>query len=134
MAVWRAPVSHFTKIKTQIVETEFLLKALAKCGWKFRQGDTTVRGWQGANTRAEIVIDVPGTSHQIGFSKNGPTYEIVADWYTIKSTNEADFVKTLTQAYACEVVKGKLAEQGFELAREEEQENKAVHLVMRRMR
>ena len=125
-------MSHFTKIKTEIVEEQYLLKALEATGWKYKHGNTLVRGWQGQMIFADIWIDVPGTSNQIGMTKKGNSYEVIADWYMIKTTNEADFVKNLTQAYACEVVKGKLAAQGFELARQEKKKDNSVHLVLRR--
>ena len=58
-------MSHFTRIKTQIVEKEYLLKALDELGYEYETGSVEVRGLAGERTRAEVKVKL-GLGQEIG--------------------------------------------------------------------
>jgi hypothetical protein len=129
-------MSHFTTIKTKFVAAEPLKKALADVRAEFNLGevreDTSVSGYQGNTTRAELVVSTRNRGYDIGFRKQGDTYELVADWYGIKDINQSALTARLAQRYAYHAVKEKLDQQGFALVEEEVKQDKTIHLVLRR--
>jgi hypothetical protein len=133
-------MSSFTRIKTQMVEREYLVRALEDLGYTCEEGDVKVRGFGGQRARVEIKVTPKGSllqkiglGHDIGFRKAGAAYEIVADWWGIQGVNRKQFLQQVTRRYAYHAARAKLEEQGFELASEEVQEGERIHLVLRRM-
>lgn len=126
-------MSHFTRLKTKIVEKEYLKQALTDLGYQYQEGNVQVNGYSGNRTNAELKISTSNPNYDIGFQKQGDNYEIVADWWGIKDIQQAQFVQTLNQKYAYHTAKSKLEEQGFSLVSEEVEEGNKIHLVLRRM-
>ena len=126
-------MSHFTKIKTQIAQKEFLLRALKDLGHSYEEGEVKIRGYAGASTAVEVRIPTNSSGYDIGFSKNGDTYEVVADWYGVRGFNRKSFLERLAQRYAYHATKAKLEEQGFAVSAEETQNDGRIHLVLRRI-
>ena len=129
-------MSHFTTIKTQFVVAEPLKQALADARAEFNLGEVRenalVRGYHGSTTRADLVVSTQNQGYDLGFRKQGETYELVADWYGIKDINQGALTAKLTQRYAYHTVKEKLDQQGFSLVEEEVKQDKTIHLVLRR--
>ena len=132
-------MSHLTRIKTQMVEQEYLIQALKDLGYTCEAGNLEVRGFGGARTRVEVKVTPKnllgkiGVSYDIGFRKSDNTYEVVADWWGVHGINREQFLQQVTQRYAYHAARAKLEEQGFALVSEEVQEGKQIHLVLRRM-
>ncbi|WP_017294543.1 DUF1257 domain-containing protein [Geminocystis herdmanii] len=126
-------MSHFTRLKTKIVEKEYLKQALTDLGYKYQEGNVQVNGYRGNRTNAELKIFTSNPNYDIGFQKQEDNYEIVADWWGIRDIPQAQFVQTLNQKYAYHATKSKLEEQGFSLVSEEVEEGNKIHLVLRRM-
>lgn len=126
-------MSHFTRIKTQIVEQEYLIRALEDLGYAYEEGNVRIRGYGGQRTSVEIKVSTKSRGYDIGFRKVGNTYEIVADWWGVRGISQKKFVEQVTQRYAYHAARAKLEEQGFTLASEEMQEGERIHLVLRRM-
>jgi hypothetical protein len=57
---------------------------------------------------------------------------MVADWWGIRGIKRDQLVQQLTQRYAYQAARTKLAEQGFELVEEEQQKDGRIHLMLRR--
>ena len=125
-------MSHFTTIRTQLVEASYLERALVDLGHTVQRGPVTVNGYQGNTTRADLKIATANKGYDIGFRRNGPSYELVADWWGIKGMGQGDFVKKLTQRYAYHAAKTALKAEGFSLVEEEQQQDGTLHLVLRR--
>jgi xanthine dehydrogenase molybdopterin-binding subunit B len=122
MASWikRAErMSHFTRIKTQIVEKKYLTRALQDLNYTYEEGDVEIRGFGGNRTAVEIKIQTSNHGYDIGFRKSGDAYEVIADWYGIRDTNQTQFVQKVSQRYVYHATKEKLEEQGFSLVAEE---------------
>lgn len=124
-------MSHISRIKTRIVEKEFLLRALADLGYPVEEGDVTLNGFNVAGTKVDIKIPLR-FSYPIGFRRNGDTYEVVADWWGVRGVKATDFVNQVTQRYAYYVARAKLEEQGFDLI-EEVKEKGQIRLLLRRV-
>ncbi len=126
-------MSHFTTIKTQIVSKEQLKKALDDLQLSYQEGDVEIRGFGGNRTRVEIRIPTRNPGYDLGFRKQGNTYELVADWWGIKDIKQEEFLKSLTQRYAYHVAKDQLEAQDFTVVEEEVQADKTIRITVRRM-
>jgi hypothetical protein len=125
-------MSHFTTIKTKIVEKQYLKQALSDLGHIYQEGNVQIRGYQGIQTPVAIKIPTKNSGYDIGFRQSGNAYEIVADWWGIRDIKQEQFLQQVSQRYAYHAAKAKLAEQGFSLVSEENQEGERIHLVLRR--
>ena len=125
-------MSHFTSIKTKIVEKQYLKQALSELGHTYQEGNVQIRGYQGIQTSVAIKIPTNNSGYDIGFRKSDNAYEMVADWWGIKDINQNRFLQQVSQRYAYHAAKAKLEEQGFSLVSEEAQEGDRIHLVLRR--
>lgn len=126
-------MSHFTRIKTHMVEKEFLLQALKDLGYSYEEGEVDVRGFAAAQTKAEIKVRTGGfLGREIGFCKTGDSYEMVADWWGIGGPKREEFQQQVTQRYAYHAARTKLEAQGFNLVTEEAHDGQ-IRLVLRRV-
>jgi hypothetical protein len=126
-------MSHFTRIKTQIVEKKYLTRALQDLNYAYEEGDVKIRGFGGQRTSVEIKIPTSNSGYDVGFRKSGDAYELIADWYGIRDINQKQFVQQVTQRYVYHATKEKLEEQGFALVAEEVERDGRVHLTLRRV-
>lgn len=126
-------MSHFTTLKTRIVSKEHLNQALHDLQLHFEEGEMEIRGYQGIRTTVEIRIPTSNPDYQIGFRKQGDTYEMVADWYGIEDVDRQDFLKQIIQRYAYRVAKEQLEKQDFTVVEEEVQADNTIHITVRRM-
>ena len=126
-------MSHFTRVKTQMVEQKYLVQALQELGYVPEIGNVEIRGFAGKRTPVAIKIPTKNLGYDIGFQKSGEAYEIVADWWGIHGINKNTFQQEVTQRYAYHAALGKLEEQGFALVSEESQTGGRIHLTLRRM-
>ena len=125
-------MSHFSRIKTQIVEKDFLIKALKDLGFTVEEGDLKVKGFGGQKVAVQVIA-TQRFSYPIGFRKNQNSYEIIADWYGVRGSKRAKFKNELMQRYAYHATRSKLEEQGFSLISEEVEEKGQIRIVLRRM-
>ena len=130
-------MSHFTTIKTKFVALEPLKQALADVSATFGLGQIrengVVSGFSGNTTQAELVVSTRNRGYDIGFRKEGDTYSLVADWYGIRDIQKDELIAQLSQRYAYHAVRAKLQQSGFSLVEETEQQDRTIHLVLRRM-
>lgn len=124
-------MSHFSQIKTQIRQLEPLQQALTELGLDWKSG-TTLRGYQGATDRVEVVIPQEN-GYDIGFQWNGKEYALVADMqFWQQPWSLESFMQKVNQSYALQVVRNESSKQGFAVAEQNTLENGAVRLVLQR--
>jgi hypothetical protein len=123
-------MSHFTRVKTKIVDMLYLKRALGELNLQHKEGKVKIRGYMGKKMEVELRISTPD-GYDIGFRKDGDTYEVVADWDMIKSISQESFIAEVTRRYATEVVKEQLKIDNYTLVEETRQGNE-LHLTMRR--
>jgi hypothetical protein len=127
-------VSHFTRVKTQITDVEVLKRALGDLQYTVAE-NTLVRGYQGKQEHAEVVVS-PGGAYDIGFIKGSDGhFQVVADWWGVHKDNglrEQAFLNPVMQRYAYHTVVDQVAKQGFQVVQETVGTDSTVKLTVRR--
>ncbi|BAD80531.1 hypothetical protein YCF35 [Synechococcus elongatus PCC 6301] len=125
-------MSHFSRIKTQIRNLNFLQSALTDLGIDWKAGPVPVRGYQGQTETATVAIE-QNNGYDIGFRWNGQEYELVADLqYWQQPLTVERFLSRVTQRYAYRTVLSTTADQGFQVAEEVKQADGSIRLVVQR--
>jgi len=125
-------MSHFTTIKTKIIDKEYLKKALDDLGYAYEEGKLKCRGFAGQQTDVEIRIK-PKEGFDFGFKKEGNVYVLVGDWWGIKDIDKDEFIDKLTQRYAYCVVKNQLTSKDFTFIEEKVDEKGTIEIKVRRV-
>lgn len=127
-------MSHFTRVSTQITDVGMLKRALTDLKYNFAE-HTLVRGYQGKNEQAELVVQ-PGGSYDIGFVRNPDgNFHIVADWWGVEKDaklRERTFLEPVMQRYAYHKVVDEVAKQGFQVVQETTGTDQTMKLTVRR--
>ena len=125
-------MSHFSNIKTQIRNLTSLKTALTDLGIEWKEGPHPVRGYQGQTQTAQIVVE-QDNNYDIGFSWNGSEYELVADLqYWQQPLTVESFLRRVTQGYAYHTVLNESAQQGFQVAEQQQNADGSIRLVVQR--
>jgi hypothetical protein len=125
-------MSHFTVVRTRMVELEYLKRALTDLGYQFEEGAVSIRGFLGRRTAAELRVPGRNWGYDIGFRKTKAGYEVVADWWGVRGIGQKAFVQQVSQRYGYHAACDKLQQQGFSIVSEEVAQGK-IHLRLRRM-
>ena len=91
-------MSHFTTVKTQIKQKEMLKKALNKLGYDNVIENGIIRGYQGNQQQADIVVQGIG-GYDVGFVQEGEQYTIIADFWGL-SPKERSLTERIAQQSA----------------------------------
>lgn len=120
-------MSHFTTIKIQIKDGEILNEVLQELGYEV-VCNTAVRGYQGKTTEAEYVIR-RNNGYDIGFRREGETYEAVADFWGADLDRD-EFIDSIAQKYARKTLISSVRKEGFDLEEEEILEDGTLRIVV----
>jgi hypothetical protein len=113
-----------------MVEEEFILKALDDLEMSYETENVYVtRG--GARRKVDILIKRT-LGADIALVKGRDSYNILADWWSVLKLNRKDFINRIQKRYAYHATRAKLAEQGFDLVKEEVDQDGKIHLLLRR--
>jgi hypothetical protein len=126
-------MSHFTRIKTKLVNGDLVAQSLTELGIQFQRGNQTIKGFMGGRTKAEFKIPTSSASYDIGLNLTNGAYEIVADWYGVKNFKQNELVTQLNRTYSILATKQSLENQGFNLISETVEKTGEVRLLLRRM-
>lgn len=122
-------MSHFTTIKVQIKNGEILHEVLQELGYQV-ECNAAVRGYHGSTTKAEYVIRQTN-GYDLGFRRNGETYELVADFWGAR-INQQSFVNAIAHKYAYKTLMATIQEQQFNVEEEETLSDGTVRVVVGR--
>ena len=126
-------MSHITRIKSQMVEREFVLRALDDLGCRYQTGnDVSIGGGLAPRRKVDIKVKRGWFRASIGLLKAGKHFEVLASADVTRRSWLVEFTRRLTQRYAYHAVREKLQAQGFELVTDEQREDGQLHLVLRR--
>jgi hypothetical protein len=134
-------MSHFTVLKTRIMDRDALVRALGELGFpEVEVHDTPKRlfGFEGLPRleTAEVIVrrkHIGRASNDLGFKKDRDgTYQAIISSFDRAKYGRA-WLDRLSQRYAYHAAREKLAAQGFSLVEEDVRPNGEVHLVLRRM-
>ena len=128
-------MSHFTCIKTQIKERDYLVEALELMGHDIQENQQLViNNPYHAEEHPAFVADV-AIKNDIGFrlNKNTGNYELVAelDSWDLDVPVER-FIEKVTQQYARMTLHNVVKEEGFEVAEEWEMNDNSIELTVTR--
>ncbi len=133
-------MSHYTVLRTQFVDADALVKALADLGFphvEIHEKPKHLRGWLGGVrvNSAEIIIrrkDVGKASNDIGFKRQTDgTYTAIISEFDRRRFSEA-WLAQLAQRYAYHITLAQFTEQGFELVTQKQEQGR-IHLTLRQM-
>lgn len=125
-------MSHFSQIKTQIRNLTSLQAALTELGIDWQAGPSVVRGYRGQTRNAQITIE-QDNGYDLGFSWNGNEYELIADLQYWQQPLSVDgFLRRVTQRYAYHTVVKETAQQGFQIAEQQHNEDGSIRLLVQR--
>ncbi|MEA5620982.1 DUF1257 domain-containing protein [Cronbergia sp. UHCC 0137] len=120
-------MSHFTTIKVQIKNGDVLHHVLQELGYQVEL-NTQVRGYSGNKTNADFVIK-QSNGYDLGFRKNGESYELVADFWGAK-INQQEFINNISQKYAHKTLMETIQTEGFNVEEEEVFPDGTVRVVV----
>ena len=91
-------MSHFTEVKTQIKDEKVLRSCLTKMGFIFSE-EKTVRGYGNTKQSVDLAVSSQG-GYLIGLRRGTDNnFEVVADWWGVRGTNEKEFINNLRKMY-----------------------------------
>lgn len=135
-------MSHYTRLDTRIVSVEHLIAALADMGFEHvehYQEAQALYGYQGdaREDRAEVIIRrafIGELSNDIGFRRTPEgTFEAIISDYD-RDQYDRGWLGRLTQRYAYRVARDVLRTQDFDLVEESMDQDRRIHMTVRRMR
>lgn len=133
-------MSHFTTIRTKMIDQHHLLAALRDLGFSTVESQTapsTLFGYKGdaRPEMAEIIIRrkyIGGASNDIGFAKSADgTFQAIISGYDQRKYSQS-WLQKVQHRYAYHATKAALSNEGFSLVEEEQQQDGTLHLVLRR--
>ncbi|PSO55564.1 MAG: hypothetical protein BRC40_03625 [Cyanobacteria bacterium QH_8_48_120] len=125
-------MSHFSTIKTKIRNLSSLKAALTDLGIDWKPGPQAVRGDRNQTHTAEVIVE-QDNNYDVGFKWNGKEYELVADLhYWQQPWSVEGFINRVTQGYAYQTVVSETAQQGFQVADQQQSEDGSIRLVVQR--
>jgi len=125
-------MSHFSTIKTQLKESEPLMKALNNLGYIINQEEKFIKGYKGKFTAVDISMNLPSDT-KVGFKwdKNSNAYELVTDLDLWKFDIPVErFISKVTQMYAYETIISKTKEDGYQIVEQKNQNDGSIELVL----
>ena len=125
-------MSHFSTIKTQLKDSEPLIKALNNLGYIINQEEKFVKGYRGKFTAVDISMNLPGDT-KVGFKwdNNSNAYELVTDLDLWKFELPVErFISKVTQMYAYETIISKTKEDGYQIVEQKNQHDGSIELVL----
>ena len=134
-------MSHYTVMQTALGDIETLVEALADMGFAVVETHAKPQalvGYRGdqRDERAEVIVRrrfLGSVSNDIGFARNpdGTLRAIISDFD--RKTYDTVWLGKLTQRYAYRVARKTLAAQDFDLVEEHVDDQRRIHLTVRRM-
>ena len=125
-------MSHFSTIKTQLRESDPLIKALNNLGYIINQEENFVKGYRGKFTAVDISMNLPGET-KVGFKwdNNSNAYELVTDLDLWKFELPVErFISKVTQMYAYQTIISKTKEDGYQIVEEKNTNDGSIELVL----
>ena len=125
-------MSHFSTIKTQLKESEQLIKALNQLGYVINKDEKFIKGYQGKFTAVDISMDLPCNT-EVGFKWNDnlKSYELVTDLDLWKFDLPVErFISKVTQMYAYHTILTKTKEDGYQIVEQKNKNDGSIELVL----
>ena len=125
-------MSHFSTIKTQLKESEPLIKALNNLGYLINQEEKFIKGYKGKFTAGDISMNLPSdTKVGVRWDENSNSYGLVTglDLWKFELPVER-FISKVTQMYAYETIISKTKDDGYQIVEQKNQNDGSIELVL----
>ena len=125
-------MSHFSTIKTQLKESEPLIKALDNLGYSINNEEKFVKGYRGKFTEVDISMNLSGdTKDGFKWNYNSNSYELVTDLDLWKFEIPVErFISKVTQMYAYHTIISKTNEDGYQIVEQKNKNDGSIELVL----
>jgi hypothetical protein len=126
-------MSHFTTIKTEILDPEILKKTLSDLKFEFQE-DGKISGYQGRMEDVDIVVKISG-SWYFGFNKRSgeENYEIRGTSEVLNQKEVKENINLIRSEYAYRKIIHETRKRGFSLVQEERLKTGTIKLVLRKV-
>ncbi|HEY9839935.1 MAG: DUF1257 domain-containing protein [Candidatus Sericytochromatia bacterium] len=131
-------MSHFTSVKTQIMDLDCLELALKELDYRVIH-QARIRGWENQQKRADVVASFPELlcEYDIGFIRNPDSlsYDMVADWWAISERvgrDQDEVSQGIMQRYAYQKVLKEVKSRGFMVSEQKQEADQSIRLVVRK--
>jgi len=125
-------MSHFTKIKTKIIDLECLKESLLELNYNIKE-NSLIQGYRGRTRKGDLVIST-GKGYDVGFIKSeGKSYDIVADWYGATKaigTDQVTFLNNVVKEYSTQKILKEIKQKGYRLRSRRVTETGEIKLVV----
>ena len=130
-----AGLSHFTRVRTRLVDEACLRAALSRAGYAVPAGRAVIGGWLGDSREVDVGIPDLVDGYGIGFEWDRESFAAVADWSELahRGVRRGEFVDRVSQAYGIEATLSSMQPQGFAVAEQSTLADGSVRIVMRRV-
>ena len=125
-------MSHFSTIKTQLKDSEPLIKALNNLGYIINQEEKFIKGYRGKFTAVDISMNLPEDT-KVGFKwdNNSNSYELVTDLDLWKFEIPVErFISKVTQLYAYHTIITKSKDEGYQIVEQKNENDGSIELVL----
>lgn len=129
-------MSHFSCVKTELRNKKALVQSLEDLGMEVtvavEGGKQQINGYQGQTQQAELKISQQN-GHDIGFSYNGNSYELVSDLQFWQQNVSVDrFIEKLSVQYAVNSIKEVSNNGGFSLQQQVNEQDGTIAMTLSR--
>jgi len=126
-------MSHFTTIKTEILDLNILKQTISDLGFTMHEGDKlTARNGQIKSVDFFVRID---SKSCIGFKEQSPGkgYSIIASAETFYRDNNGRMIQMIQQEYAYRKVLHETRKRGFSLVEEQRVKAGVIKLILKKV-
>ena len=126
-------MSHFTTIKTEILDPEILRKTLSDLKFEFQENGK-ILGYQGRMENVDIAVRIFGSSC-LGFNKRSGegNYGIRGRIEVLNQKNVKEMINLIRTEYAYRKIIHETRKRGFSLVQEERLKTGTIKLVLRKV-
>lgn len=125
-------MSHFTTIKTKILDKTCLIEALQNNNFNVQE-NVSILGYRGRKKTGEVVIKT-GKNYDVGFVKSTDgSYEMVADWYGAAravGNTPNKFLNEIQREYATQKIINAIRKRGYRLQSRKNTETGEIKLLV----
>ena len=124
-------MSHFSTIKTEILDFEMLKKTMAELGLAMEEYGK-ITGSHGRIETVDLSVRIDVGSY-LGFKKEGKGYTIICAPEILRQERNRRFVRMIQQEYAYRKVLHETRKRGFSLVQEERVKAGVIKLVLKKV-
>ena len=125
-------MSHFTKVKTNILDKDLLVYTLKEMNYNVIEGKPYLKGFEKQNQKVDLLVKLE-SSYDIGFKKNNEgVYTIIADWWGVQGINKEKFIRDIKQHYSLNMINREMRKKGYKIVEQKNVEGNAIKVILRK--